>query len=150
LLGLTFLKNALAGSPCFLKNLLVGSREHPAAHKGAAALGRRARFPYAKTGCRPGGKAGRRQGNCAMPALATYDRFIEIVRKSGLVDEGRFGASLQQYETDGGEELPTPLATKLVRDGLISTFQAKQLLQGRWRRFLINNKYRVLDLLGQG
>lgn len=85
-----------------------------------------------------------------MPALATFDHFIEIVRKSGLVDEVRLGAALEQYQSEGGEEQPTPLATKLLRDGLITTFQAKQLLQGRWRRFIISHKYKVLDLLGQG
>jgi serine/threonine protein kinase len=85
-----------------------------------------------------------------MPALATFDRFIDVVRKSGLMDEVRLGLVLQEYQDSGGEEHPTPLATKMVRDGLLSTFQAKQLLQGRWRRFIINNKYKVLDLIGQG
>lgn len=85
-----------------------------------------------------------------MPAIANYAKFIEVVRKSGLVDELRFNQLLQAYQEGGGEEEPTPLATKMVREGLISTFQAKQLLQGRWRRFVINHKYKVLDLLGQG
>lgn len=85
-----------------------------------------------------------------MPTIATYDRLIEIIRKSGLVSEAKFNQFLSQYQATGGEEEPTPLATRLVRDGLVTTFQAKQLLQGRWRRFVINNKYKVLDLLGQG
>ena len=37
----------------------------------------------------------------------------------------------------------------LVRDGLLTHFQAEQFLQGKWRRFTIG-KYKVLETLGAG
>ncbi len=36
-----------------------------------------------------------------------------------------------------------------MRDGLLTTFQAEQFLQGKWRRFTIG-KYKVLERLGSG
>ncbi|HMP58404.1 MAG TPA: serine/threonine-protein kinase, partial [Gemmatales bacterium] len=85
-----------------------------------------------------------------MPAIASTARFLELVRKSKLVDERKLTTFLQRYQAAGGEDAPVPMATKMVHEGVLSTFQAKQLLQGRWRRFVINNKYKVLEMLGQG
>src|SRR5262249_35450755 len=45
---------------------------------------------------------------------------------------------------------PQALAEVMVRDGLLTHFQAEQLLKGRWRNFLINNKYKLLERLGEG
>lgn len=85
-----------------------------------------------------------------MPAIAKTEQFLELVRKSKLVEEKKLGAFLQRHQAAAGEEGPVPLATKMVQEAVLSTFQAKQLLQGRWRRFVINNKYKVLEMLGQG
>jgi len=38
---------------------------------------------------------------------------------------------------------------RLVRDGILTTFQAEQILGGKWRRFSIG-KYKVLERLGKG
>ena len=43
----------------------------------------------------------------------------------------------------------TPLASLLVRDGVLTYFQAEQILQGKWKRFTIG-KYKVLERLGPG
>ncbi len=85
-----------------------------------------------------------------MPVVTTFEKFVEITRKSNLIEEARFNPFYESYMASGGDPNPAPFATKLVREGLLSTFQAKQLLQGRWRRFIINNKYKVLEMLGQG
>src|SRR5438105_8034719 len=37
----------------------------------------------------------------------------------------------------------------MIKKGLLTRFQAEQLLQGKWRRFTIGN-YKVLDRLGSG
>src|SRR5205807_10310474 len=37
----------------------------------------------------------------------------------------------------------------LVRDGVLTRFQAEQFLQGKWRRFTIG-EYKVLERLGSG
>src|SRR5437879_5422153 len=44
---------------------------------------------------------------------------------------------------------PGKLAGILVRDGIITHFQAEQFLLGKWRRFTIG-KYKVLERLGSG
>src|ERR1700694_4881037 len=44
---------------------------------------------------------------------------------------------------------PGKLAGLLVRDGVLSHFQAEQILLGKWRRFTIG-KYKVLERLGAG
>jgi serine/threonine protein kinase len=85
-----------------------------------------------------------------MPAIAKTEQFVELVRKSRLVDERKLSDFLQRHQDLLGDDSPVPLATKMVQEAVLTTFQAKQLLQGKWRRFIINNKYKVLELLGQG
>ncbi len=71
-------------------------------------------------------------------------------RKSKLVDELRLNAHLDNLK--GRNELPADpaqLAEMLVRDGLLTRFQAEQILLGKWRKFTIG-KYRVLERLGSG
>jgi serine/threonine protein kinase len=38
----------------------------------------------------------------------------------------------------------------MVRDGLLTRFQAAHLLQGKWRNFILSGKYKVLGPLGSG
>src|SRR5688572_5223739 len=85
-----------------------------------------------------------------MPAPASINEFLELVRKSGVVEEKRLDAHVQQLRS--ASLLPTepaPLAQVLIRDGLLTHFQAEQILRGKWRRFIIG-KYKVLEQLGQG
>ncbi|HEV3118255.1 MAG TPA: serine/threonine-protein kinase, partial [Gemmataceae bacterium] len=85
-----------------------------------------------------------------MPAPSTSDDFLELVRKSGVVEEKRLSACLDKLRA-GGTALPPPgkIAGLLVRDGVLTRFQAEQLLQGRWRRFTIG-KYKVLEQIASG
>jgi serine/threonine protein kinase len=86
-----------------------------------------------------------------MPAPANLSEFIDVVRKSGLVADDRLQAELARLKTD-----PAPpanvdqLATTLVKDGILTRFQAKQMKLGRYKRFEIAGKYRLLELLGIG
>lgn len=85
-----------------------------------------------------------------MAAPATTDEFLDLIRKSGVAEEKRFDAWQQKQKAGGPLPLkPTEVAGLLVRDGILTTFQAEQILQGKWRRFTIG-KYKVLERLGSG
>src|SRR5438132_10488414 len=85
-----------------------------------------------------------------MAAPATVDEFLDLVRKSGLLDEKRLDAYLEKLRAAGPLPAePGMIARFLIRDGLLTDFQAKQVLQGKWRRFTIG-KYKVLESLGSG
>src|SRR5207244_7135225 len=62
-------------------------------------------------------------------------------------------ATLSSYrESLPAEQLASArqLADALVRDGLLTRFQAESLLVGKWRGFVISGKYRLLQKLGAG
>jgi WD40 repeat protein/serine/threonine protein kinase len=85
-----------------------------------------------------------------MPAPATIDDFLEVVRKSNQVDPGRLEAYLHQHR--GGDTLPPDprkFAALLVREGILTNFQAEQFLQGRYRGFQLGG-YRIIERLGAG
>jgi serine/threonine protein kinase len=85
-----------------------------------------------------------------MPSPNTADEFLELVRKSGVADEKRLSAYLDKLRASTTlPDEPSKLAGLLVRDGLLTHFQAEQVLLGKWRRFTIG-KYKVLERLGQG
>jgi hypothetical protein len=89
----------------------------------------------------------------------TVEEFLALGQKSGLLDRHGLGTYLEQLRAarrkrdgaaDALPDAPRPLAQQMVRDGLLTRFQAGQLLEGRWRGFLIAGKYRLLDCLGTG
>jgi serine/threonine protein kinase len=85
-----------------------------------------------------------------MPSPTTIDELLELVRKSEVVDDKKFTTYLDKVRA--AQTLPnTPaaLAGLMVRDGLLTQFQAEQFLQGKWRRFCLG-KYKVLERLGAG
>jgi serine/threonine protein kinase len=85
-----------------------------------------------------------------MPAPATADELLDLVQKSGVADEGKLKVHLQKLTGSTGiPKAPDKLAANLVREGLLTYFQAEQLLQGKWKRFTIG-KYKVLEKLGSG
>lgn len=83
-----------------------------------------------------------------MAAPSSPDEFLDLVRKSGVVDEKRLDAYLQKTRAAIPNDLGK-FAGILVRDGILTHFQAEQFLQGKWRRFTIG-KYKVLERLGSG
>src|SRR6266849_295723 len=76
--------------------------------------------------------------------------FLDLVQKSGLVEEKRLSAYADKLRADNA--LPADakaLGDRMIRDGVLTHFQSEQLLQGKWRRFNIG-KYKVLERLGAG
>ena len=85
-----------------------------------------------------------------MAAPVSTDEFLELVRKSGVADERRLSDYLTKARTNGAMGADaSKMAGYLVRDGILTQFQAEQILQGKWRRFTIG-KYKVLEKLGAG
>jgi hypothetical protein len=83
-------------------------------------------------------------------APPTSDAFVELVRKSGLLEPDRFDTYLNQQRAIAGlPGEPKELATALIRDGLLTYFQAMQILKGKYRGFTLG-KYKVLERVGSG
>src|SRR5258708_4207558 len=83
-----------------------------------------------------------------MPAPTSIDEFVDLVRKSGVVDEKRLSAYREKLRAAGQPPPGTAtFAVRMVTDGIITHFQAEQFMQGKWRRFTIG-KYKVLERLG--
>src|SRR5216683_376878 len=85
-----------------------------------------------------------------MPAPQTVADFVELTRKSGVVDASSLDTVVDHSRTGPHSPAdPKQLAGHLVRHGLLTIFQAEQLLRGRWRGFNIG-KYQILERLGFG
>jgi serine/threonine protein kinase len=85
-----------------------------------------------------------------MPAPRTIDQFLDVVKKSGLLDETRLETRTGQLlRSPSPPNDPLSLAGILVREGLMTRWQADQFLQGKSRGFQIG-KYNILDRLGSG
>lgn len=83
-------------------------------------------------------------------AVATLEAFLDLVRKSGLVESERLDGIVEKLRASGDiQNEPKILAERLVQQGLLTQFQAEQLLQGRWKGFFIS-KYKILQRLGRG
>src|SRR5436305_1567124 len=86
-----------------------------------------------------------------MPPPSTIAQFVDLACKSGVVAQPDLEAYLERQKNMGGlPAAPKALAEALVRDGLLTRFQAEQFLLGKWRRFVISGKYKLLDRLGSG
>jgi serine/threonine protein kinase len=86
-----------------------------------------------------------------MPAPTNATEFLEVVRKSGLVPDDQLQTQFARLRTPAATpQTIDQLAAALIRDGLLTRFQAKQIKIGRYKRFEIAGKYRLLELLGVG
>ena len=84
-----------------------------------------------------------------MTAPVQVAEFMRLIQQSKVADErairnhlAALGVSLDEGEARSAAEI-------LVRDGLLTQFQADQLLQGKWRGFHVG-KYRILERIGSG
>jgi tRNA A-37 threonylcarbamoyl transferase component Bud32 len=85
-----------------------------------------------------------------MPAPATVPEFLELVRKSGLAPETKLDDLLGRHRATGSPHTVDQTAALLVREAQLTFFQSKQLKLGRYKRFTIGSKYRLLELIGAG
>jgi serine/threonine protein kinase len=84
-----------------------------------------------------------------MPAPATIDAFLDLVRRSELIPLQRLETFVQEVKRTSPGATPKELGAQLVAEGLATQFQVEQFLQGKWRGFTIG-KYKVLERLGTG
>jgi serine/threonine protein kinase len=86
----------------------------------------------------------------AMPVPASIDELVKLIRKSGMVEEARLDAYIERLRLAG--QTPTDVrkfAGAMVRDGILTFFQAEQFMLGKWRGFSIG-KYKLLERIGLG
>ena len=82
-----------------------------------------------------------------MPAPATTADFLDLVRRSRVIDKARLDAYLIDHAGDA--QTPADLARDLRAAGLLTDFQTTQLLRGKHRGFVLGS-YRLLDRIGSG
>jgi serine/threonine protein kinase len=82
-----------------------------------------------------------------MPAPTTIDGFLELGIKSGLLETETVQSCRSNWRQ---AHSPKELADTLIQQGVLTHFQAEKLIAGRWRGFVINGKYRLLERLGAG
>ncbi len=85
-----------------------------------------------------------------MSVPSSVEELVQLIRKSGMVDEQKLSTYLQRREFSRG--LPTDpreFADDMVRDGVLTYFQSEQFLLGKWRGFTIG-KYKLLERVGVG
>jgi serine/threonine protein kinase len=84
-----------------------------------------------------------------MAAPATTDELVDLLRKSGLIEPERIDAFVARAAADPAATTPRHWAGLLVLSGLLTRFQAEQILLGKWRGFTVG-RYKVLERLGSG
>src|SRR4051812_31990916 len=86
-----------------------------------------------------------------MPAIDTTDALIAVIQKSELVTSTQLAEFLDRKRAeDSLPQEPYRLAQHLVFGGLLTKYQAEQLLGGRYRNFVLAGKYKLLEQLGRG
>ncbi len=85
-------------------------------------------------------------------AALTTDKFLDLLRRSGLVESDLLEKALQELERQGislsGDE-SAKIADRLIDRKLITSWQRDKLMDGRNKGFFLG-KYKLLGLLGTG
>ncbi len=85
-------------------------------------------------------------------AKPTVDTFLDLLRRSRLVEPDRLDHELAQLQDASGDETlgdVDALAKYFVGSGLVTRWQGDRLLEGRYKGFYLKN-YKLLDHLGTG
>ena len=86
-------------------------------------------------------------------ATPSFDRFLDLLGRSGLVEPEQLAPVLRELkaEDDSGSSAAgsTRLARRLVDAGLLTDWQSQKLLEGKHKGFFLG-KYKLLDHLRAG
>ncbi|MCE9533429.1 MAG: serine/threonine protein kinase [Planctomycetes bacterium] len=86
-----------------------------------------------------------------MATPTTVQEFLELVEKSELLEKSRLLLFVKTCQENGTiPSTPKECAVAMVKEGIITAFQGKLLLAGKWKNFFLGGKYKVLDHLGAG
>jgi serine/threonine protein kinase len=89
-------------------------------------------------------------GTFCVAAPSTVAEFLGVAAKSELLEENQLDEYLEQLRKSATPlDAPAPLAALMVRDGLLTRFQADHLLRGKWLGFFLG-PYKVLEPIGAG
>ena len=85
-----------------------------------------------------------------MSVPTSVQELLQLIRKSGMVDENKLNAYLHRRQSGRGLPAdPREATDALVADGILTTFQSEQFLLGKWRGFTVG-KYKLLERVGIG
>lgn len=78
------------------------------------------------------------------------DTFLKLLERSGIIPNDQFSLLAKEYEEPtAGTPSSRKIAEELVDRGVLTRWQADQLLEGKYKGFILG-PYRVLGLLGHG
>ncbi|MCL2711356.1 MAG: serine/threonine protein kinase [Planctomycetaceae bacterium] len=84
--------------------------------------------------------------------MSLVPQFIDNIRRSGLVESAKLDEALavidSEYETDNLDD-PAFIADQLVHQYVLTAWQSRQLLKGRYKGFFLR-QYKILGHLGSG
>ncbi|HEY4760313.1 MAG TPA: serine/threonine-protein kinase [Thermoguttaceae bacterium] len=84
--------------------------------------------------------------------ISTVDTYLDLVRRSGLVERDQLNAVLVDLQQQAGGSIPPDtdfVANKFVETGLLTRWQSENILEGRHKGFFLG-KYKLLGHLGTG
>lgn len=85
-----------------------------------------------------------------MPAPSSIQELLTLLKQSQLVSEQALAPYMPQAQSAASTPNgPTNFVKFLVTKGLLTNFQAEQVLQGKWRGFFIG-RYKVMQPVGSG
>jgi eukaryotic-like serine/threonine-protein kinase len=85
-----------------------------------------------------------------MSVPTSVEELLQLIRKSGMIEENKLSGYMQRRQFTRG--LPADVrefTDEMIRDGVMTSFQAEQFLLGKWRGFTIG-KYKLLERVGVG
>ncbi len=82
-----------------------------------------------------------------MAAPTTVDEFLDLLRKSALIEPAKLDAFLTIHPD--GFASPQALAQSLLSEGELTPFHTQQLLRGKHKGFFLG-RYKIIDRIGLG
>lgn len=84
--------------------------------------------------------------------MISVGQFLELLRRSGLVESQRLDEALAEIESEAAEEQLDDVryvSSQLVKRYLLTVWHVRQLLKGRYKGFFLR-QYKILGHLGSG